>query len=484
MVCKNCGKVTSDNEACCQNCGFAVLPEAEGLPVSAPQKKKRAVLRVIAVFVAAGIIIAGYFGVRYYLHNMEVDSAAAELQKAISQAEELSVTVEEMYTSTGGGEIRGDLTHKEIKDARARLENIQAEPNEEYAGEVAERLDAAGHKELLERLDARLLEAAEKRDSMDMQVFVDAGQELSQKVEELFTEPGGDFIKPRLTDSEIRPLKKELSEIQRDPEGEYAQAVNNSLNISAHHKLLDNIEKRLEEAEEKRLAKAEVNGLFEVTAIIAEGYPDNLPLKPETDEAVLAEITEKYSSKEIFDSFWFTVNTVLENAKYELLWIEDAKLAVEKLEALESMTEEQYGRAMDEVDYLQDGTIKTGLKDRLEALKKRQDSGEAVKKEPRLQAYLDENPDMINISKMDEIFDDMAEAKLKIEGDILTIEVCYMPEWDGMMELIIEGLDDDLSEIDQVYIQRAAEIRKTIPDFKLVLEIQKSTGEAVWSRTY
>ena len=490
MVCKNCGRITSDDESCCRSCGFAVQPEAEGLPVSEPQKKRRAVLRLLSVFFIAAILVAGYFGVRYYLHLVEVNSAAEEFQRAVSRAEELSTDVEAMYTEKDGGEIRGDLTPKEINEARGRLEGIMAEPNSDYADEVAERLDTKAHQRLMEKLDARLLEAAEKRDIMDMQVFLDQGLELSQRVEELFAQPGGDFIRPRLVDTEIRPLTKELSEIPRDPEGEYAEAVKKNLNISAHHKLLDSIEARLLEAEEKRLAKAEVNNLFEVTAITDEGYPENLPLKPESDEAAVTALAEKYGDKDIFDSFWFTVNKVLDNAKFELLWIKDARLAVQKLEDMKILpTEDQYSRAMDDVNFLQDGTIKNELMERLEAVNKRIEAGaeadeETDSAEVQIQEYLEGNPDFIDTSKMDEIFDGMASVKLDTEGSTLRIQVCYMSEWDGMLELIVDGLDDDLAEIDQAYIQRSAEMRKSIPSSELVLEVQKSTGEVMWSRSY
>lgn len=273
-----------------------------------------------ASFVTLTIIVvaAAVVGLNAYDHYSGLRSATAEMQQAIIQAQALEDAVEELFVEPGSSDIRAGLSKKDIKTLHALLEKIQREPQEAYAGAVENELDISSHQKLLEELELRLENAQEQLAISRMKSAVEEAQALSEKVDELF-EAGSDFISPGWTVDQITALQSKLSDIQQEPEERYYQAVAELLSITNHRQLLAEMEQRLAEAMEKRAAADETNALFkkEVIKSTMDSYTE-LPLSPDTDDADIQALLDKYGDKDRSDSFWNTVVYVLERAIYEI----------------------------------------------------------------------------------------------------------------------------------------------------------------------
>lgn len=85
----------------------------------------------------------------------------------------------------------------------------------------------------------------------EMQQAIQQAQALAETVEELYTEPGGYELRSGLSKNDIKTLQALLDKIPRTPQGAYANEVEEKLEISSHQKLLEELDVRLENAQQQ-----------------------------------------------------------------------------------------------------------------------------------------------------------------------------------------------------------------------------------------
>ena len=335
-------------------------------------------------------------------------------------------------------------------------------------------------------------------DAMESEIA--AAEDLLTDVDGLFEKSDSDIIKSGLKADEISALQTKLDAIAVEPEGSHKEKVEDQLNMSAHRDRLEKMQGRLDEADEKLIAADEINGLFEVDAIGNE--EDDVyyyPLNSGVDEAKIEELWGKYEDKDAMDGFWAIILDLLDSAEYELQCIDEAQEALAALDAKQSITSSEYESAVIDVDFLENGTIQDELRAKLESYKDRVVQEEEQSTPPvspeeeaavnneggyTLEQLIQDEPDLFDIETMNAGFGGMAEASVTAEGNVLLIKINYMEEWDSVLDLITNELDDQMDDVDSIYEMAAEMIRIEVPDAKVVLEICKSNGEAVWSRTY
>ena len=215
-------------------------------------------------------------------------------------------------------------------------------------------------------------EAAVQSELDEMEMEVTHAQALYADVSALFSQQYPDFPADGLTLAYIDEVKSTLKDIRREPDREYAVEVKREMDLAGHAALIDEMLDMIYDVRGKVTALEEVRVLFEVEPIIDGISVFDLPLAMGVDEKTVANLTTAYKGMADgdCDSFWDELNYILEDAAYQLMYIKDAREAVQYIKMLAGNAEQSdIDFAQGEINYIYEGSQRAAMQARLDAVK-------------------------------------------------------------------------------------------------------------------
>ena len=353
--------------------------------------------------------------------------------------------------------------------------------------------------------------AAIQKDVEAYEIAMTQAEELSEEVEGLFSDKYEGFPAEGKTLEDVDKLQARLKEIKRNPDEKYAKEVKEKVKVSEHKLQLDALEKKLKDAAERITALEEVNTLFETAPIKNGDYTDTLALAVGNDAAVNAAL-EKYLYLETEDNFWTVLADVVNEAYSELMWAENTIISIEELEAQDSFTQLDFDNAQDNVDYLYDGGRKAELQARLDTLLDRIEAEPVqadLEPEPEdkipeppisegdafnsivypdnydnLEDFVNNNQDLFQLDKINESLAGMMEVSVFAQGNTMTLRMTYSSMFDSFAGDMKNALETMMDDMDANFLPMTESIQAIFPDADIVLEICKSDGTIILSRSY
>lgn len=336
------------------------------------------------------------------------------------------------------------------------------------------------------------------RSEMDnLNLAISHGEGLDKDMGALFASPDFGFLAEGVNLETVKTLEDRLAKIQTDATGDYAAEVREKLDLSDHKKRIDSIQAQLSDAKEKAQALEDLKPLFETDPLVSDSFNPDSPLAEDVDAAAILQLSQRYGKQDASDPFWADLQSLLEEAQLQEEWIQDAVAAVTDLEGQDSFPQADFDDAQDEILYLLDGTRKTALQSRLDALKdKIVQAPEEPTSEPNLGEALGAT-DMesmlsgmgmdlgllFGVDAMNESFDGMGTAQVLVEGNRLTVRITMSAEWDAFVDQMVGELANT-ADMDTSYIEAAESFREIFPDATVALEFCKSDGTVVWNKEY